>query len=365
MVDVNAKIKEKFMQGLGIILYAFGMISCKQLKLSEITSFLDMHQSKDNLKNYSREKTLKQTETLEQTDLKDQKSLILDKVKLESKEIVAKDIDLTKVVAKSLDLGKGVLEKDVSNKRIGDRVFGANKSAKNEKSDARQLESKSKFRSNLKIDGKVKLLIPKKTAQEVYAAFESRVLKYKSKLIHERRRFNPRHYSLSIPFKKVSPIFTSAEQQSDIYAALGSDVKVITGLEKILNNLDLKYPALYSYGDTRVAAHLFNLLLNISNYTRKLINNHLNTANLDRIKNGKSVEDIIALNDLLEKFMIERDNAVKIIQEQILSLASKNKKEVLRGLKQTIGLENNSSREIQHASYSIIGMVTRIAYLVK
>ncbi|WP_232212725.1 hypothetical protein ACE4V3_05100 (plasmid) [Borrelia recurrentis] len=96
---------------------------------------------------------------------------------------------------------------------------------------------------------------------------------------------------------------------------MGSDVKVITGLEKILNNLDLKYPALYSYGDTRVAAHLFNLLLNISNYTRKLINNHLNTANLDRIKNGKSVEDIIALNDLLEKFMIERDNAVKIIQE--------------------------------------------------
>ncbi|WP_024655282.1 hypothetical protein [Borrelia hispanica] len=347
------------MQGLGIILYAFGMISCKQLKLSEITSFLDMHQSKDNLKNYSLEKTLNQT------DLKDQKSSVLGEVKLESKEIVSKDSDSTKVIAESLDLSKKVLEKDVSDKKVGDRVFGDNKSANNKKSDAKKLESKSKFRSNLKIDGKVKLLIPKKTAQEVYAAFESRVLKYKSKLIHERRRFNPRHYSLSIPFKKVSPIFTSAEQQADIYAALGSDVKVITGLERILNNLDLKDPALYSYGDTKVAAHLFNLLLNISNYTRKLVNNHLNTANLDRIKNSKSVEDIIALNDLLEKFMIERDNAVKIIQEQILSLASKDKKEVLSGLKQTIGLENNSSREIQHASYSIIGMVTRIAYLVK
>ncbi|WP_024653741.1 hypothetical protein [Borrelia persica] len=338
------------MRDLGIILYAFSVMSCKQLKSSEIATILDMHRSEGNLKNYS----------VEQTDLNDQKSSVLGKENINSKEIAAKDKDVLEISEKSLVLDNSILDKRV------ERFVRDNRSLESKKNE--DVGGKSRFKSNLKslkIDGKAKLLIPKKTAQEIYAAFESRVLKYKSKLIHERRRFNPRYYSVSIPFKKVSPIFNSAEQQSDIYAALGSDVEVILGLEKILNSLDLREPALYSYGDTRVAVHLFNLLLNVSNYTRKLVNTYLSNANLERIKSSKSVEDIIALNDLLEKFMIERDNAVKTIQEQILSLASKDKSEVLSGLKQAIGLENDSGREIQHVSYSIIGMVTRIAYLVK
>lgn len=163
----------------------------------------------------------------------------------------------------------------------------------------------------------------------------------------------------------VSPFFVSAEQQSDIYAALGSDLGVVLELERIFNNLDLKYPPSYTYGDTKVADHLFNLLLKISDYTRNLVNIHLSSSNLERIKHTKSVEDIIALDALLENFIRVRDKAVKTVQDQITLLASKNKGEMLDGLCKTIGLKSGSDREIQHAAYSIIAMVARIAYLVK
>ncbi|AMR75892.1 hypothetical protein [Borrelia hermsii] len=307
------------MRKLGItFLCAFGMMFCKQGELTDgiVTELPIAHQSEGNL-------------SLSQADIENKKPSVVDKSKVHL--------------------------------RSGDAVkpSGMDKKVKDERVQGKKDESR------LEVDVDERLQVPRKTAREVCAEFEARVTKYKSKLVNERNQFDPRYYSLSIPFKKISPIFTAPEQQADIYAALGSDVAVIVSLERILNNLDLKEPVLYTYGDTKVAAHLFNLLLNISDYTRKLVNTHLSSTNLERIKTSKSVEDIIAINAFLEKFMQERDRVVKIIQDQITSLSLKDKGDMLDGLKKTIGLKSGSDREIQRASYSIIGMVARIAYLVK
>ncbi|APR65333.1 hypothetical protein baBA2_000927 (plasmid) [Borrelia anserina] len=215
------------------------------------------------------------------------------------------------------------------------------------------------------IEEKQKLILKKK-AQEAYTKFEDRLIKYKLQLINERSQLNLKNYELNIPFKKISPIFNETEQQEDIYAALGNDISIITDLEKILNILDLKKSASYTYGDTKVAIHFLNLLLKISEYTKKLINTHLSSTTLKRIKNSKSVEDIIVIYDLLEEFIKERENAIKTIQNQITSLASKKDKQaILDELKRTVGLNGSNGADIQKASYSIIKIVACMAYLVK
>ncbi|AHH13017.1 Hypothetical protein BHO_0025000 (plasmid) [Borrelia hermsii YBT] len=322
------------MRKLGItFLCAFGMMFCKQGELTDgiVAELPIAHQSEGNL-------------SLSQADIENKKPSVVDKSKghLRSGDAV-----------KPSGMDKKVRDEKVKDDKVGD------KKVKDERVQGKKDESR------LEVDVDERLQVPRKTAREVCAEFEARVTKYKSKLVNERNQFDPRHYSLSIPFKKISPIFTAAEQQAGIYAALGSDVAVIVSLERILNSLDLKEPVLYTYGDTKVAAHLFNLLLNISDYTRKLVNTHLSSTNLERIKTSKSVEDIIAINTSLEKFMQERDRVVKIIQDQITSLSLKDKGDMLDGLKKTIGLKSGSDREIQRASYSIIEMVARIAYLVK
>ncbi|UPA18963.1 hypothetical protein bpuCAU1_001229 (plasmid) [Borrelia puertoricensis] len=320
------------MQDLSIVfLYVFVMLSCKQGELASgvVTEVLFGYQAEDSLKDYS--------------DLSQSNSNLSSNKKTSV-------LRQSKSKSVSGDLAKSPnIDKDIKNKKVeGNRV------------ESKQGESKSKVKLEEQRS------VPRKTAKEVYAEFEARVIKYRSKLVNERKRLDPRYYSFNIPFKKVSPIFTSAEYQADIYAAMGSDVSVIMNLERIFSNLNLNEPAWYTYGDTKVAAHLFNLLLNISEQTRKLINIHLSSTNLEKIRMGKSVEDIITIDALLEEFIRERERAVKTIQYQIISLASKNKREMLDGLKKTIGLSSSgSAREIQHASYSIIGVVARIAYLVK
>ncbi|AHH14543.1 hypothetical protein [Borrelia hermsii] len=332
------------MRKLGItFLCAFGMMFCKQGELTDgiVTELPIAHQSEGNL-------------GLSQADIENKKPSVVDKSKgyLRSGEAV-----------KPSGMDKKVEDKKLKDKKVEDKKL------KDEKVTGKKLKDErvqgKKDEPHLEVDVEERLQVPRKTAREACAEFEARVRKCKSQLVNERNQFDPRYYSLSIPFKKISPIFTAAEQQADIYAALGSDVTVIISLERILNNLDLKEPVLYTYGDTKVAVHLFNLLLNISDYTRKLVNTHLSSTNLERIKTSKSVEDIIAINASLERFMQERDRVVKIIQDQITSLSLKDKGDMLDGLKKTIGLKSGSDREIQRASYSIIGMVARIAYLVK
>ncbi|AHF45576.1 hypothetical protein [Borrelia parkeri] len=342
-----------------IFLYVFVMLSCKQGELASgvVTEPPFGYQAEDSLKRYS---NLSQADSNLSSNKKP--SVLRQSKSKSSSEDAAKSPNIDKDIKNEKVENKGVVE-EVIDKKVEDNRIENKKVVDGEVSDDRVEGKKGESQSEVKVEEQ--LPVPRKTAQEVYAEFEARVIKYKSKLVNERNRLDPRYYSFNIPFKKVSPIFTSAEYQSDIYAAMGSDVSVIMNLERIFNNLDLKEPAWYTYGDTKIAAHLFNLLLNISDHTRKLVNVHLSSTNLEKIRTGKSVEDIIAIDALLGEFIREREKAVKTIQYQIISLASKNKREMLDGLKKTIGLSSGSAREIQHASYSIIGMVARIAYLVK
>ncbi|BDU63335.1 hypothetical protein BOFE_08750 (plasmid) [Candidatus Borrelia fainii] len=363
------------MQKLNIILFCvFVMMSCKQGEL--VTEIPFGYQAEDSLKGYS---NLSQADSNLSSNKKPSvlrqshsKAVSRDAAKSPNidEDIKIKKVEDKGVVEEVIDKkveDKGVVEEVIDKKVEDNRI--ENKKVEDEKvEDEKVADDKvegKKGESQLEVEVEEQPPVPRKTAQEVYAEFESRVIKYKSKLVNDRNRLDPRYYSFNIPFKKVSPIFTSSEYQSDIYAAMGSDVSVIMNLERIFNNLDLKEPAWYTYGDTKIAVHLFNLLLNISEYTRKLVNVHLSSTNLEKIRMGKSVEDIITIDALLGEFIKEREKAINTVQYQIISLASKNKKEMLDGLKNTIGLSSGSAREIQHASYSIIGMVARIAYLVK
>ncbi|AHH14544.1 Hypothetical protein BHW_0024900 (plasmid) [Borrelia hermsii MTW] len=202
--------------------------------------------------------------------------------------------------------------------------------------------------------------------EENYIKLSGSVARHRSGFVSERIQFDPNHHSLHVPFKDVDLRFTSLDQQSDIYDALGHDVEVIRNLEVLLKKLDLQRDSDSSRNvDVKLANNLLMLVWQVGYYSRRFMDIYLSTSNLERIKTSKSVEDIIAINASLERFMQERDRAVKTIQDQITLLASKDKEAMLEGLRGTVGLGDNASKEIQSVSYLIVDLGDQMKKLVQ
>ncbi|AMR75893.1 hypothetical protein [Borrelia hermsii] len=208
--------------------------------------------------------------------------------------------------------------------------------------------------------------VEESVVEENYIKLSGSVARHRSDFVSERIQFDPNHHSLHVPFKDVDLRFTSLDQQSDIYDALGHDVEVIRSLEVLLKKLDLQKDSDSSRNvDVKLANNLLMLVWQVGHYTRRFMDTYLSTSNLERIKAGKSVGDVIAINALLERFVIEKDRAVKTIQDQITLLASKDKEDMLEGLRRTVGLGDNASKEIQSVSYLIVDLGDQMKKLVQ
>ncbi|ATQ15230.1 hypothetical protein CNO14_04310 (plasmid) [Borrelia miyamotoi] len=215
------------------------------------------------------------------------------------------------------------------------------------------------------IDKQAVVDLEKKKLEEYYDKFSNNVARYKSEFLSNNSQIASSGISLLEHFKKVASIFAGLEQQLNIYIALGYDVEAIKKLGVILKKLDLGYPASLNYGDTKIANNLLNLLEQVGLYTKKIMNTHLSSVNLSRIKVAKTLDDIIAIDSLLESFIQERERAVKTIKDQITLLAEKEKKEdLMEELVKVINSGDDHNRTIKSASYSIVGFSDQIGNLI-
>ncbi|ASQ29637.1 hypothetical protein CDQ96_04320 (plasmid) [Borrelia miyamotoi] len=215
------------------------------------------------------------------------------------------------------------------------------------------------------VDKQAVVDLEKKKLDESYDKFVNNVARCKSEFLSNNSQIASSGISLVEHFKKVGSIFSGLEQQLNIYIALGYDVEAIQKLGVILKNLDLSYPSSLNYGDTKIANNLLNLLEQVGFYTKKIINTHLSSVNLNRIKVAKTLDDIIAIDSLLSSFIQERERAVKTIKDQITLLASKGKKEdLIEELVKFINSGDDNNRTIKSASYSIVELSDQIGNLI-
>ncbi|QFP42376.1 hypothetical protein F9Y90_04510 (plasmid) [Borrelia miyamotoi] len=215
------------------------------------------------------------------------------------------------------------------------------------------------------VDKQAVVDLEKKKLEEYYDKFANNVARYKSEFLSNNSQIASSGISLLEHFKKVGSIFAGLEQQLNIYIALGYDVEAIQKLGVILKKLDLSYPSSLNYGDTKVANNLLNLLEQVGLYTKKIMNTHLSSVNLSRIKVSRTLDDIIAIDSLLESFIQERARAVKTIKEQVTLLAEKGKKEeLMEELVRVINSGEDNDRTIKSASYSIVGFSDQIGSLI-
>ncbi|BDU63336.1 hypothetical protein BOFE_08760 (plasmid) [Candidatus Borrelia fainii] len=206
--------------------------------------------------------------------------------------------------------------------------------------------------------------------EEVYTKLDGSVAKYKTQLNNERSQFDPNRHSFRVPFSKVNARFDALEQQADIYAALKHDVETIQDLASVLNRLNLQeeFPLSQknsTISENELANNLLILIWQVGYFTKKIINVHLSSGNLNRIKASKDVDKLVKITDFLKKFIRMRANAVKTIQNQIKLLASKNDKlDLLEAIKVTVGLSGNDGREIQKVGYLIVKLEDDIQLLI-
>ncbi|APR65332.1 hypothetical protein baBA2_000926 (plasmid) [Borrelia anserina] len=198
--------------------------------------------------------------------------------------------------------------------------------------------------------------------KKAHTKLSESVSKYKSELINEKNEFYLQSNLLNIPFKDIDSRFISPEEQSNIYLSLGYNIEVSKKLKVLLGKLNLKKD--FSFGsnnDIEIANNLLNLLWQIGSYTKKTIYVYLDSDNLNQIKNRKTVTEINEIYNSFENFIQEKNKAIKIIQDQITSLAlKKDKQAILDELKRTVGLNGSNGADIQKASYSIVTMADTI-----
>nr|WP_192957038.1 hypothetical protein [Borrelia turicatae] len=232
--------------------------------------------------------------------------------------------------------------------------------------------SKNDPKGNLaKTSKEVKGNTPENDLEEVYTKLEGSVTSYRAQLNNARSQFDPNHHLLHVPFNKVNARFAALDQQADIYAALTHDVKTIRDLESVLNRLNLQRELPFSQknstiSENNLADNLLMLIWQVGYFTRKVIDVHLSSGNLNRIKASNDVDKLIKIADFLKKFIRVRSNAVQVIQEQIRLLVSKSDKtELLEAIKSTVGLNDNvGAKGIQKVSYLIVRLEGDIQLLI-
>ncbi|UPA12620.1 hypothetical protein [Borrelia venezuelensis] len=222
-----------------------------------------------------------------------------------------------------------------------------------------------------KTSKEVKGNTPENDLEEVYTKLEGSVTNYRAQLNNARSQFDPNHHLLHVPFNKVNARFAALDQQADIYAALTHDVKTIRDLESVLNRLNLQRELPFSQknstiSENNLADNLLMLIWQVGYFTRKVIDVHLSSGNLNRIKASNDVDKLIKIDDFLKKFIRVRSNAVQVIQEQIRLLVSKSDKtELLEAIKSTVGLNDDvGAKGIQKVSYLIVRLEGDIQLLI-
>lgn len=142
-------------------------------------------------------------------------------------------------------------------------------------------------------------------------------------------------------------------------------------MESVLNRLNLQRELPFSQknstiSENNLADNLLMLIWQVGYFTRKVIDVHLSSGNLNRIKASNDVDKLIKIADFLKKFIRVRSNAVQVIQEQIRLLVSKSDKtELLEAIKSTVGLNDNvGAKGIQKVSYLIVRLEGDIQLLI-
>ncbi|UPA16983.1 hypothetical protein bcCo53_001151 (plasmid) [Borrelia coriaceae] len=214
------------------------------------------------------------------------------------------------------------------------------------------------------------------SVEDAYDKLERRLMHYRADALSRRDHLYLEINPIKASFENVSKKFMSQGQTpdfynalADVYNALGYNFAAVKNLLKALEKLDIK-DLYYSSTDNRspvmvACENLFVLMRQFGNYTNKIIDIHLSSSNLGRIKAKGSEDDIKALSACLDEFIQAREDASLKIQSSIESLLmSKDKQDALKRIREIVGLEKGVHGEVQNASYLIVNFEARIKDLL-